>query len=249
MAGPGSNGRAQAWSALDQQGVELPQAWGANPQQSYPEEAPALPMLPQAQPPQAYPQQAMPAATTMATPSYGYAQAQQEEPHNAFAPWAGAVAQQYQQQANQLVQQQLYAQQMQRGPMPGTGDIEPPGEAKASHLFGLATVLVGTGAAIGFYYGGAFGGLAGSLFGGAAVNAYRAYAYYRMGGGPEADAEAKVSGTYAVIAAGLASYLAAKHVTPRHATANPDAEPEPEHEEEAPEQDASSSCAIRKVGP
>ena len=132
-------------------------------------------------------------------------------------------------------------------PQQAYGQLETPAAAGPSHMFGLATLLVGSGAAIGFYYGGAFGGLAGSLFGGAAINAYRAFVFYRTGT-PEGDSEAKVSGTYAVVAAGLAGYLAYKHAKPRRAVANP-SDDEAQDEPTDNESDESSSCAIRKVGP
>jgi hypothetical protein len=85
------------------------------------------------------------------------------------------------------------------------GEDTPP-EASTSHMLGLATVAVAVGAAIGIHYGGPFGGLAGSILGGAAVNTYRAVAFYRQGT-PEGDHEAKVSGAYAVLAAAGGGYL------------------------------------------
>jgi len=230
------NGHAVVWPIAEQQINELPEpAWGSESVLGVQAYAPQSEQFPQLPPP---------APIHSQESQMGFQQGARSvpsEPYQPFAPWAGA---QQQQQAHEIVEQHMAMATPGRGPVQAYGELEPPGEARASHLFGLATVLVGTGAAIGFYYGGAFGGLAGSLFGGASVNAYRAFAFYRMGS-PEADNEAKVSGTYAVIAAGLAGYLAYKHAKPRVATANPEAEEETEQQGQGEQE----SCATRPVGP
>lgn len=82
------------------------------------------------------------------------------------------------------------------------------------HVLGIVTIAVGVGAAAGVYYGGPFGGVAGSLFGGAVANAYKAAMAYRTGSA-EGDAEAKVSATYAVIAAAVGGWVAYKFAKPR----------------------------------
>jgi hypothetical protein len=84
----------------------------------------------------------------------------------------------------------------------------------SGHVLGVVTVAVGTGAAAGVYYGGPFGGVAGSLFGGALANLYKAVTAYKSGT-PEGDAEAKVSATYAVIAAAVGGWVAYRFAKPR----------------------------------
>jgi hypothetical protein len=74
------------------------------------------------------------------------------------------------------------------------------------HTLGLALLLVGVGGAIGVKYGGLFGGSAGAVYGGSAVNAIRA-ARAVMQGTPEADREALVSASYAVVGIGFATWL------------------------------------------
>jgi len=74
------------------------------------------------------------------------------------------------------------------------------------HFLGMSTLVVGIAALVGAKYGGWYGGLAGSLFGGGAVNGYRAVTQV-MEGTPDGDREATISGTYAVLAAGLAGYV------------------------------------------
>jgi hypothetical protein len=74
------------------------------------------------------------------------------------------------------------------------------------HTLGLALLLVGVGSAIGVKYGGVFGGVAGAVYGGSTVNGIRA-ARAVVQGTPEADKEAMVSATYAVIGAGFATWL------------------------------------------
>jgi hypothetical protein len=69
-----------------------------------------------------------------------------------------------------------------------------------------SALLVGVGGAIGIKYGGLFGGSAGAIYGGSAVNAIRA-ARAVMQGTPEADREALVSASYAVVGIGFATWL------------------------------------------
>jgi hypothetical protein len=96
--------------------------------------------------------------------------------------------------------------------------------ALGGHVLGIITLAVGIGAASGVYYGGPFGAVAGSLFGGAVANAYKAAMAYRMGT-PDGDAEAKVSATYAVLAAALGGWVAYKFAKPRAGyEQNPEAE-------------------------
>jgi hypothetical protein len=75
-----------------------------------------------------------------------------------------------------------------------------------THMLGIATVTVAAGTAIGMRFGGVYGSLAGGLFGGSVVNVLRAIKL-TMQGHPYADREAMLSGTYAVIAAGLGGYI------------------------------------------
>jgi hypothetical protein len=125
-------------------------------------------------------------------------------------------------------------------PYEAVGDVSPPPEASTSHMLGLATVAVAVGAAVGLNYGGPFGGLAGSILGGAAVNAYRAVAFYRQGT-QEGDHEAKVSGAYAVLAAAGGGYLAYRMSTsspPRRRNPSPTDDDEGE----------TTPCRPRRVG-
>jgi len=94
-----------------------------------------------------------------------------------------------------------------------------PDDEIGGHLLGVSTVLVGVGSLLGIRFGGLYGGVAGALFGGAAVNAYRAIKH-ALAGSPEADREALISGTYALVAGGLGGYVAWK-VDHKKATPNP----------------------------
>lgn len=69
-------------------------------------------------------------------------------------------------------------------------------------LLGAAFVLVGVGAALGATKGGLFGSIAGALYGGATVNAVRAARVAKTD-----SKEAMVSGTFAIVGAGVATYL------------------------------------------
>lgn len=75
------------------------------------------------------------------------------------------------------------------------------------HSLGLALLLVTVGAGVGLKVGGTMGGVSGGLFGGAAVNAFRAARCVTLGTA-EADKEALVSGTWAILTAALGGYLA-----------------------------------------
>lgn len=74
------------------------------------------------------------------------------------------------------------------------------------HLLGVSTVAAGLGAVLGMRFGGIYGTIAGTLFAGSAVNGYRA-ALYGIQGDPVGKREAMISGTYALISAGLGGYL------------------------------------------
>jgi hypothetical protein len=116
----------------------------------------------------------------------------------------------------------------------------PPPET--SHSLGLALLLVTVGAGVGLKLGGAMGGVAGGLYGGSLVNAIRA-ARCVTHGVPDSDKEAMRSGTWALVGAGLASYLVymeSKKKKPARARANAEAaqdEPETESETETEESD------------
>jgi hypothetical protein len=88
------------------------------------------------------------------------------------------------------------------GPLPSLG--EPP--ARTSTMLGVALLAVGVGGVVGAKVGGLFGGLAGVLYGGASVNAIRAMRSL-VDGSSESDQEAAVSGTFAVLGAGVATYV------------------------------------------
>lgn len=78
-------------------------------------------------------------------------------------------------------------------------------------LLGAAFVLVGVGAAVGAVRGGLFGSIAGGLYGGAAVNAVRAAKSAKSD-----PKEALLSGTFAMIGGGIATWLLWKdsHTSP-----------------------------------
>jgi hypothetical protein len=110
-------------------------------------------------------------------------------------------------------------------PMPYYGPMQPPqrsargmGDAESMqtrHTLGLSLILVPLVGAAGLYYGGPFGGAAGLLFGGAVVNAYRAASNVTKGL-PDADREAMVSGTYAVLGVAVGGYLAWRVYEAKH---------------------------------
>jgi hypothetical protein len=105
------------------------------------------------------------------------------------------------------------------------------------HSLGLALLLVTVGAGVGLKMGGTMGGVSGGLFGGAAVNAFRAARCVTQGT-KDADKEALVSGTWAIVAAALGGYLAYqehKKASPALAKRNKSEEPE-EPEEDEPDE-------------
>ncbi len=131
---------------------------------------------------------------------------------------------------------------------PGFG-IEPAPAAappETSHSLGLALLLVTVGAGVGLKFGGTMGGVAGGLYGGSLVNAIRAARCVTHGTG-DSDKEALRSGTWALVGAGLASYLVyleSKKKHPAHRNAEvagdgaevePNADAEPETDDEEPE--------------
>jgi hypothetical protein len=78
--------------------------------------------------------------------------------------------------------------------------------AQRGHMLGVSTVAAGLGAVLGMRFGGIYGTIAGTLFAGSAINGYRA-ALYGIQGDPVGKREAMISGTYALISAGLGGYL------------------------------------------
>jgi hypothetical protein len=106
--------------------------------------------------------------------------------------------------------------------------VDHPVPVENGHTLGLALLMSGVGSLVGLHYAGLYGGAAGVLYGGATVNAVRA-GRNLLAGTPEADHEAAVSGTYAVLCAGLASWILWKTLPQRkarHAVKNPATEPE-----------------------
>ena len=99
--------------------------------------------------------------------------------------------------------------------LPGT--LPPPMGAldQRSNTLGLSILGMAAGALIGSYYGGVFGGIAGSLFFGSGINAVKAFSAYKQGT-PDAEKEAKVSGTYAVAAGALGGLVWYKLVSRDH---------------------------------
>lgn len=69
-------------------------------------------------------------------------------------------------------------------------------------MLGAAFVIVGVGSAVGASRGGLFGSLAGGLYGGAVVNTVRAVRVMKSD-----SKEAVLSGTFAIVGAGIATYL------------------------------------------
>jgi hypothetical protein len=110
------------------------------------------------------------------------------------------------------------------------------------HLLGASTLLVGVGGLLGIRFGGLYGGVAGSLFGGSAVNLYRAITFATHGT-PESDREAVVSGTYALVTTGVASYVALK--IDQKSSGGSVATPNPRQAA----RNAPRNCNIRPVGP
>jgi hypothetical protein len=84
----------------------------------------------------------------------------------------------------------------------GVAGSEMTGNLSPSLTLGMSLVIVGLGSAIGAARGGIFTAIAGGLYGGAAVNAYRAAVIAK-----EDRQEATVSATFAILGAGVATYL------------------------------------------
>lgn len=124
------------------------------------------------------------------------------------------------------------------------------------HMLGLSLIGVALGAAVGTYYGGVYGGLAGSLFGGAALNAYRAFSYFKEGT-EDADKEAKVSGTYALGASALGAVIwhqlvhqkGIKGARANRKKEEDDSDDGDDAGDEDDYVDNSEKCPIRPVGP
>lgn len=81
----------------------------------------------------------------------------------------------------------------------GLGDM---GDSVDHSLLGAAFLIVGVGHLIGGMKGGLLGSLAGGFYGGAAVNAVRAARSYKS-----QPKEATISGTFAILGAGIGTYL------------------------------------------
>lgn len=141
------------------------------------------------------------------------------------------------------------------GPYGATPFAPAPGEG---HNLGVQLIVLGLGTA-----GGALlahqqrgsvtmGSIAGSFAAGAAVNLFRAWSHWRQGT-PDGDREAAISGTYGVIAGGLAGFFWWKFVASetrpsRAAVPNPDDGDEDE-DEDNDEPPSGRACAIRKATP
>jgi hypothetical protein len=123
----------------------------------------------------------------------------------------------------------------------GIGTVEEVQAGMHKHMAGLAILLAGGGAAVGYTQGGAYGALAGSLFGGSAVNAYRAFKFY-MDGSEGGAKEAIVSGTYALVAVAAGGFLWYKfvHEKKHEAIKNPECDKDLM---------GSNPCGIRRAGP
>lgn len=113
-----------------------------------------------------------------------------------------------------------------------------------AHTLGMSVIAVVAGAVVGVKYGGLYGGIAGSLLGGAAVNAFRAVSRLRDGT-DESDKEAKISGTYAVVAGTAAAVIWTKLVN-RPYTTNRGAR---RTRSTTDFSENHTSCGIRPVGP
>jgi hypothetical protein len=141
------------------------------------------------------------------------------------------------------------------GPPVTAGIFGPPSmgviEHETAHTLGLSVISVAMAAVLGVKYGGLYGGIAGSLFAGAAVNAYRAFSYYKEGD-EESDAEAKVSGTYAVgaavIGAVLWTKLASKSLTYER-NFEMDDDDDDDDDDDTVVANPAAGCDIRPVGP
>jgi hypothetical protein len=121
-------------------------------------------------------------------------------------------------------------------------------EHEMAHTLGLSVISVAVGATLGVKYGGLYGGIAGSLFAGAVVNAYRAFSHYKEGT-EEDDAEAKVSGTYAVGAAAIGAVLWTKLASKSAAYERNYDDDDDDDDDEPKRVAANPDCDIRPVGP
>ncbi len=81
-----------------------------------------------------------------------------------------------------------------------------------SNMLGLSLVAIAAGGATGGYFGGMWGALAGILYGGAAVNTLVA-GQSVLRGDAASDSEAMKRGTFAVVGAGLATFVLYKTQT------------------------------------
>lgn len=84
-----------------------------------------------------------------------------------------------------------------------------PDNAERGNMLGFNTVATSLGIVLGLRFGGIYGGVAGSLFAGSASNGYRAI-LHAMRKTPEGNREALISGTWSVVAAGLAGFIVYK---------------------------------------
>jgi len=140
------------------------------------------------------------------------------------------------------------------GPMPGDlmpGD--PMGEMphERAHMLGLTVITVALGTAVGAKYGGVYGGIAGGVLGGTAVNAYRAFSYFREGT-KEGDKEAQVSGFYTVATAALGAVIWSKMVSKVEGSSEKKFSGNKSSDDDADYSGYSANpddCEIRTVGP
>jgi hypothetical protein len=87
----------------------------------------------------------------------------------------------------------------------GLGVVQEP--LPTGHLLGLSVLLPMAGTFVGMKYAGGFwGALGGALAAGSLINGYRAVKFM-VQGDPEADREAVISGSYAVVGLGAAGWL------------------------------------------
>ena len=78
-----------------------------------------------------------------------------------------------------------------------------------AHLFGVSALSTGLGALVGYRRGGLYGSFAGSFFGGALANVVRAWYFGRMNN-EGAKTEAVISGSYALLSAGVGIWVLTK---------------------------------------
>jgi hypothetical protein len=211
---PAASSQPESIKAQDMTPVVAPRAPDPSPYRQPPHPYPALPAPKQMIRPAAIPLSALPHPSAMPRPRMPMA------PMHAMG-------------SPDMAQQNVNA----------SADAVNPDVADRGHMLGVTTVAAGLGAVLGLRFGGLYGSVAGTLFAGSAVNGYRAV-LHGMRADPGGKKEAMISGTYALISAGLGGYLVYRMKKEGLSKATPNTS---DSDEPCATKNGRRSCGIRAI--